>query len=118
MGKRTDVESIIKEIDIGVLLSKKGHAEGLSNSIMEYMAAGKPVIATNTGGNPELVIEGETGYLIPHEDVEELTKKIIFLLERPQEREKMGIKGRERIEKDFSMDRMVKQFIELYKEVI
>jgi glycosyltransferase involved in cell wall biosynthesis len=116
LGRRTDVESIIKEIDIGILLSKRGHAEGISNSIMEYMAAGKPVIATDTGGNSELVLDGKTGYLIPHQDVEELIRKIKFLLNNPRMGQEMGKLGRRRIEHNFALDRMVNDFIELYSE--
>jgi len=116
LGRRNDVECIIKELDIGVLLSKKGHAEGISNAIMEYMAAGKPVIATDTGGNPELVIDGETGFLIPHEDADELISKIKILLENPDKRKEMGSMGMQKIKDSFSLDSMVEQFIAIFRD--
>jgi glycosyltransferase involved in cell wall biosynthesis len=117
LGRRTDVENIVQEIDVGVLLSKKGHAEGLSNSIMEYMAAGKPVVATRTGGNPELVLDGVTGYLIPHQDETELVQKLELFMNDPSGKERMGARGRERIVKDFSLEKMGSEFVNLYREL-
>ncbi len=117
LGRRADVENIVKEIEIGILLSKSGHAEGFSNSIMEYMAAGKPVIATNVGGTPELILDGVTGYLIPHQDIDGLQEKIEFLLDNPDIKTKMGSKGRERITKEFGLEKMADQFICLYNEL-
>jgi glycosyltransferase involved in cell wall biosynthesis len=118
LGKRNDVENIVNEIDIGVLLSKKGHAEGISNSIMEYMAAGKPVIATKVGGNSELVVDSTTGYLISCRNVWELTRKLNFLLDNHEKRAEMGRAGRERIKNMFGLDRMVSQFVDLYNELM
>lgn len=79
LGRQRDVESIVNIFDVGVLLTNiKTHVEGISNSIMEYMALGKPVVATNGGGTPELVIDGETGYLIPQKSEESLIEKINY----------------------------------------
>ena len=66
MGKMEDPLPLIRHCDIGVLTSE---SEGLSNSIMEYMACGLPVVCTDVGGNPELVRHGENGYLFPAGDV-------------------------------------------------
>jgi glycosyltransferase involved in cell wall biosynthesis len=118
LGQREDVESIVREVDIGVLLSKSGHAEGISNSLMEFMAAGKPVIATDVGGNPELVQEGLCGFLLPHEDVDVLQEKLVSLLRDPEKRNEMGAIGRKRIREKFSMEQMVAQFSELYEECV
>lgn len=117
MGSISDVNNHITKFDICVLLSKKDWAEGISNSIMEYMALGKPVIATNTGGNPELILEGETGFLIPHEDIKALKDKLILLINSADLRREMGEKGRRHIENNFGSHKMIDQYIDLYKEL-
>lgn len=114
MGQKNEPASIIKQFDIGVLLSKKEHSEGMSNSIMEYMAAAKPVLATSTGGNPDLILEGITGFLIAPEDQDALIEKLTILIENRELRERMGRAGRERIEEHFSLKRMVDAYSRLY----
>jgi glycosyltransferase involved in cell wall biosynthesis len=118
LGRRQDVHSLLPDIDIGVLLSLKNHAEGISNSIMEYMANEKPVIATNVGGNPELIEDGKTGYLIPHEDVLALEEKIKILMYDSEKRIDMGRKGRIRLAEQFSLESMVEKYISIYKELV
>lgn len=117
LGAISDVNKHIAKFDICVLLSKQHWAEGISNSIMEYMAMGKPVIATNTGGNPELIVEGETGFLIPHEDIKALKIKLILLINSADLRREMGEKGRRHLENTFGLHRMIDQYINLYKEL-
>jgi len=111
LGKQHDVESIISIFDIGVLVSCE---EGISNSIMEYMALEKPVIATNHGGNDEIVIENKTGFLIRTKDVRSLTEKIEYLLDNKDVAKAMGRAGRERLEKEFSLEKMTEAYINLY----
>jgi glycosyltransferase involved in cell wall biosynthesis len=111
LGKQTDVESIINIFDIGVLVS---YEEGISNSIMEYMALEKPVIATNHGGNEEIVIDNKTGFLIKEKDIQGLTEKIEYLLDNKDIAKAMGRAGRERLEKEFSLDKMTEAYINLY----
>jgi glycosyltransferase involved in cell wall biosynthesis len=117
LGSRTDVEEIVKIIDIGVLLAKQGHAEGISNSIMEYMALGKPVIATRVGGNKELILEEETGFLIRHHDIDALVDKLNCLLDNPGLREKMGKSGQDRIQRIFNIEKMVRNFVDIYNQL-
>jgi glycosyltransferase involved in cell wall biosynthesis len=117
LGSRTDVEEIVKIIDIGVLLAKQGHAEGISNSIMEYMALSKPVIATRVGGNKELISDEETGFLIRHHDIDALVEKLNCLLDNPDLRENMGKNGRERIQRLFNIEKMVGNFVDIYKQL-
>ena len=115
VGRQTEVESIIAIFDVGLLINNiSGHAEGISNSIMEYMALGKPVIATDSGGSKELVQHGQTGFIIPPRDVDELTTRIEQLLDNKEQAENMGLAGKQRIENDFSIDHMVQKYIELY----
>lgn len=114
-GKRSDVESIINTFDIGILST---HGEGISNSIMEYMAAGKPVIATDGGGTRELVIDGETGFLVPQKSPERLAEKIDDLLNDDELRQNMGIMAKERIHGEFNIDRMTSEHAKLYDKLV
>jgi glycosyltransferase involved in cell wall biosynthesis len=111
LGKQNDVESIINIFDIGVLVS---YEEGISNSIMEYMALAKPVIATNHGGNEEIVIESKTGFLIRTKDVQSLTEKIEYLLDNKDIAKAMGRAGKDRLEKEFSLEKMTESYLNLY----
>lgn len=118
LGNREDVEQILLRCDIGVLLNNtRGHAEGLSNSIMEYMAAGLPVVATNAGGTPELVVDGVTGYLVNSFNTDELIQRLKTLINSIDLRNRFGRAGRQRIELDFSLDLMAKKYLALYQEL-
>ena len=115
LGMQEDVESIINMSDIGVLCT---YTEGISNSVMEYMALCKPVIATNGGGTSELVKDGETGYLISPTRYDELKSKINYLLSNPDIAIKIGKAGHKRIVSHFNIDDMVSKTINLYNEVL
>jgi glycosyltransferase involved in cell wall biosynthesis len=110
-GFRTDVAKILPEIDISVLPSL---SEGLSNSVLEAMSAGVPVIATRVGGTPEAVEDGSTGLLIPPGDLDALIRAIAFLLDNPQSARRMGEEGRRRVLSRFSVERMVNETESLY----
>jgi len=114
-GRQEDTESIINAFDIGVLST---FTEGISNSIMEYMALGKPVIASKGGGTPELVINNETGFLIEPNDTMQLVDKINYLISRHDIAKEMGLKGETRIKEEFSLDGMTFNTLRLYKEII
>lgn len=119
LGRRNDIEDIILGSDIGILLSNiDGHAEGLSNSIMEYMAAGLPVIATNAGGNPEIVVDSETGFLVRSNDPTDVTDKIILLAKNENMRIEFGINSQKRIREEFSIDSMINSHINVLKGVM
>lgn len=103
--------------DIGVLLSDdRFHSEGLSNSIMEYMAAGLPVVCSRSGGNGELVTDGVTGFLVDSEPA------VISALEKLRTDAalagRMGLEGRDRIQKEFSLEAMLKKTEDLYREIM
>lgn len=116
-GKSDNPIKACMESDVGILLSTQG--EGISNSIMEFMACGRPVICTRLGGNRELVIEGETGILVDADNPpEQIAEKIIWLRNNPEEAEAMGQAGKKRIEKNFSTEKMVDGFVTIYKSVI
>jgi peptidoglycan/xylan/chitin deacetylase (PgdA/CDA1 family) len=114
LGNKNCVESYISILDIGVLST---FTEGISNSILEYMAFGKPVIATNGGGTNEIVVDQETGFLIGRSNPAELAEKMDTLLNDNGLRIKMGLAGKERIRNSFSIDTMVTSYISLYKDI-
>ncbi len=99
-----DVLPWLAALDVGVLCSE---TEGLSNAVLEYMAAGLPVVATAVGGTPELVEEGETGYLVEVGDVGALAERVGRLLGDADLRTRLGTAGRRRFEARFTVDRMV-----------
>jgi glycosyltransferase involved in cell wall biosynthesis len=111
-GLRRDVTELLEEIDVAVLSTL---SEGLSNSLLEAMHAGRPVVATNVGGNPEIVRDGVTGLLVPPGDPVALAAAIGRLLESPQLAAAMGSAGKTLIEERFSCERMVEQTADLYR---
>jgi glycosyltransferase involved in cell wall biosynthesis len=110
-GQRQDVGQILREVDIVVHPSL---TEGLSNVILEAMAAGLPVVATRVGGNPELVLDGRTGLLVSPENAAETAAAIVRLLDNPGMARAFGETGRQRIIQEFSIERMLRQTQELY----
>ncbi len=99
----------------GVLTSV---AEGFSNSILEYMSANLPVVATDVGGASEAIADGETGFLIASNDADALSEKLIWLLENPDEAEKMGRRGRKTVEEKFSCENQLAKTLELYERTV
>ncbi|MFV8571126.1 glycosyltransferase family 4 protein [Marinobacter sp. SBS5] len=114
MGSQPEPEAFIAEFDIAVLCSE---TEGFSNAIIEYMRCGKPVVCTRTGGNPEIVIDGETGYLVDVGDIDGLAEKLKNLIEQPALRVTMGDKGAEKVAEKYSIDALLNQHIALYEVV-
>jgi glycosyltransferase involved in cell wall biosynthesis len=114
-GDQQNVESIINIFDIGVLLTNSPqYEEGISNSIMEYMALGKPVIATNSGGTPEIVKDKVSGFLVKPQDSEDLSNKITHLLDDPALCDSMGRAGKEIVMRDFSIAKMIDDTVSAY----
>jgi glycosyltransferase involved in cell wall biosynthesis len=114
-GARRDVPEVLAASDIVALPSRFG--EGCPNAVLEAMAAGKPVIASRSGGTPELVVDGETGLLCPPEDVDALGAALRRLAADPALRAKMGAAGRERAARDFGVERLVRSYETLYSEL-
>jgi len=113
-GERNDVESIVNVFDIGILAS---YSEGISNSIIEYMALAKPVITSGSGGITELVVQNETGYIFPVGNKEALYQFIIMLLDDKPLRMSMGESAKKRINEVFSFEKMVLAYNQLYQSV-
>lgn len=114
-GERDDVARLLAELDVFVLPSL---GEGISNTILEAMASGLPVVATRVGGNPELVEHGRTGELVPAADPQALADAMEGYAFNPVRRRAHGRSGRERVEKEFSLPAMVERYLDLYDGVL
>ena len=110
-GERDDISQILRSLDIFVLPSK---AEGISNTILEAMASGLPVVATRVGGNPELVLDGQTGCLVEKEDVDGMSLALRDLVADDNKRLQFGAAGLQRIQAEFSIDSMVDRYRQVY----
>lgn len=111
-GYVEDIRDYVQAMDVVCLTPKEN--EGLSNVILEEMAMGKPLIATDVGGNAELVVNGKTGFVIQPGDKEALFRSIMNLSENPTLRESMGIEGRRRAEQHFSLEGMIQKIEGFY----
>lgn len=114
LGFRPDVLSLHKAFDIFVMSSV---TEGLGTSLLDAMASGKPVVATTAGGIPEVVVDGETGFLVPPRDHESMAEALVKLLKDESLRQRMGRAGRVRARRKFSADRMVQDTLRVYERV-
>jgi glycosyltransferase involved in cell wall biosynthesis len=115
LGNRRDVAQILQASDVFVLASRR---EGNPLSVMEAMAAGRPVIATAVGGVPELVVDGETGRLIPSGDIVSLANAIDSLVENPEIRQSMGRAAEKRAQAMFDIQLMATAYQELYLSLL
>jgi glycosyltransferase involved in cell wall biosynthesis len=115
MGFRLDVPTLLSEISVSVLPTL---SEGLSNSLLESMAASVPVVATRVGGNPEVVQGGITGFLVPPRDAEALARAIGQFLDQPSLGKKFGLAGRERVSKQFTLEQMTQATSRLYEGLV
>lgn len=114
-GERNDVPEVMRSFDVFVLPSI---AEGISNTLLEAMASGLPVIATDVGGNPELVDAGRTGLLTRSGDLDGLAAAMGQLFHAPDGAVAMGRAGRARVLAEFSLDAMVGAYLALYRELV
>lgn len=115
LGLRADVPAILADADIFLLSSL---TEGLSNALLEAMAGGKPVVATRVGGNPEVIVDGVTGFLVPVGDSAAMGAAILRLSESPGLRAAMGAAGRERVASHFSLSTMVKRYVDAIEQTV
>lgn len=115
LGRRDDVSALLGACDFFVFPSLH---ENLSSALLEAMHAERVVLATNVGGNPELVINGDNGLLVPPNDVPALVGGLEYLSKEPELRVTMGRRGRMRIEQHFSLSQMVEKMDELYGRLL
>jgi glycosyltransferase involved in cell wall biosynthesis len=115
LGHRSDVPRLMPHFDLFWLGSEY---EGLPNVIMEAMIAGVPVVATDISGNRDLVVPGETGYLVPVGDRAALARQAVKLLDDAELARRLGEAGRRRVLEEFSVERMVERHVQLYRELL
>ena len=115
VGRCDDVPGLLAASSVCVLPST---AEGFSNSVLEYMAAGKPVVVTDVGGASEGVVENENGYLVPSDDDKKMAERIIELLKDEDKATSFGAAARERVASDFSTDRQLEKTLDLYHRLL
>jgi len=119
LGKRSDVEFIVNIFDIEVLLKNaQVHGEGISNSIIEYMALSKPVIGTRGGGTDELITDGYNGFLLDSGDVELLINRITELASDNELRSKLGTNAKQMVVDKFDLRKMTNEYIDLYVRLL
>jgi glycosyltransferase involved in cell wall biosynthesis len=94
-----------------------GAEEGLGVTFIEAQASGLPVVATQSGGIPDVVVDGETGYLVPEDDVEAMADRIVHLVRHPDTWERMGRAGRQHVEEHFDLTKQAGKLIELYEDM-
>lgn len=119
IGFRSDVEPLMAMTNVSILFSNyKFHQEGVSNSIMESMAFGTPVIATDGGGSPEIIDDGVNGFLIKENNMEESSHILCRLLDNPSELEHISKNAKSTIQDRFLLSTMVANYLELYKKLL
>ena len=114
-GARDDVARMMRGLDLFVLPSL---AEGISNTILEAMASGLPVVATAVGGNPELIEVGRTGQLVPQSDPQAMANAMLRYYSDPAACRDQGLAARRRVEREFSMTAMVNNYMDLYERML
>jgi glycosyltransferase involved in cell wall biosynthesis len=113
-GQVDEPMKYVERFTVAVLCSE---SEGFSNSIIEYMQAGRPVVCTDTGGNPEIVIDGCNGFLVPVGDVRTLAERLVRLLSNSALARQLGAAGRETV-RAYSYSRMVAEQMACYTQVL
>ena len=113
IGRCAKVPELLSISYAGVLTS---FAEGFSNSILEYMAARLPVVATNVGGANEAIVENETGFVVESDNDAMLAKRLVELLENPEKAKRFGAAGRRIVEEKFSCETQLRRTLELYNQ--
>ena len=114
-GQRQDVPEVVAALDLLIHCARQ---EGFGRVLVEAMASGRALVATAVGGIPEVVVDGETGILVPPQDPEAVARAAVELLRNPERRTTMGLAGQRRVRECFSLEAHVAQVQELYEEVL
>jgi sugar transferase (PEP-CTERM/EpsH1 system associated) len=114
-GEREDVPAVLQGLDLFVLPSR---AEGISNTILEAMATGLPVVATAVGGNPDLVVDGRTGTLVPAGDAEAMARAILGYLTDGERARAHGTAARQRTVSELGLDAMAGRYAAVYDDLL
>jgi L-malate glycosyltransferase len=113
-GFRPEVLGVLKGLDLFAMSSV---TEGLGSALLDAMAAGRPIVATRAGGIPEVIVDGESGILVPPRDSRSLANAILALLRDPGRRALLARAGRARVAERFSIDRMVDATLDVYERL-
>jgi colanic acid/amylovoran biosynthesis glycosyltransferase len=114
---QTEVVQLLRDTHIFMapsVTAEDGDQEGTPTVLMEALAQGLPVLSTRHSGIPEVVVEGESGYLVPERDVDALAERLENLLEHPEQWPAMGTAGRRHVEEHYDIDRLNDQLLSLY----
>lgn len=114
-GELKDPREAYRHMDVSVLCSDR---EGFSNTVLESMACGLPVIATDAGGNAEAVVDGKTGFIVKRGDAQALGQALLRLVRDPHLRKAMGGEARKRVVEEFSMEKTIQEHLSLYEELL
>jgi glycosyltransferase involved in cell wall biosynthesis len=114
-GFRNDASQLVQCMDLFVLSSL---SEGTSMALLEAMAAGVPVAVTAVGGNPEVVFNHQTGWVVPSESVEALTAVLLEAVNNPQKRQMFARAGQQRFEEYFTFDGMITAYRQVYRDLL
>ncbi len=114
-GERADIDAVMRGLDCFVLPSL---AEGISNTILEAMSSGLPVVATDVGGNGDLIEPGSTGALVPADDPQALAMAILDYFREPKRARQNGAAGRQVVERRFSLEAMVARYLGVYDQLL
>lgn len=115
LGTRDDIPKIIASLDVAVMSSI---TEAFSNAILEYMAGSRPVVATDAGSNAEIVVDGDTGLIIPSGDFEALAAAVLRLVRNRKMAVAMGEAGRKRVQEKFDLHRMMRDYDDLFTTLL
>jgi glycosyltransferase involved in cell wall biosynthesis len=113
MGQQEAIPALLSD---ALVLAHTSQSEGCPNVVMEAMASGRPVVATNAGDIPSLVDDGETGFIVGQDDIDTLAQRIGVLLQNRQLCETMSIAARRKAEKEFGLDRLVRETLAAYRK--
>ena len=115
IGWRSDIQDVLNTLDVFVLTSLW---EGLPISVLEAMALGRPVIVTNTGGISEVISEAETGYLVPPKDMDNMSKRLVILLQDSLLRKTIGKNAKDSLGSNFTLSNMARNTQDLYNDLL
>ncbi len=110
-------EKLIEYYQAGNIYLSTSQHESFGKVLIEAMAAGLPVVATKTTGSEEIVRDGENGFLVPIKDEQNLAKKVLYLLNHPEQAKEMGKKGKAMVEKRFNQEKIIKKICNFWKEI-
>jgi glycosyltransferase involved in cell wall biosynthesis len=116
LGHQAHIADYLALCDVAVLSSK--HTEGCSNFLLEAMYCGRPIVTTDVGGAREIVVHGETGWIVDKEDPCALADAICLLLGDEQVRRTFGRAGRQRVTREFLLDKMIRKTEEVYEQLL